>query len=1164
MNLHACRTILCALLLTAGLAGQEFRASISGTVTDPSGAPVEGAKVVVTSVERNISAEAATNTAGRYLVQFLLPGGYRITAEKTGFKKFLREGITLAAADRLGLDIRLELGTLAESVTVTGEAPLLQTEVSSRTATIENRFVDNIPTSGRNLFQFQYTLPGVLKGSNYWGDFELYAFGNINNVIISGGRRGENETLVDGISDTRMDRGVAFMPALQAVQEFTVLSNSYDAQYGRVGGGVNTIVLKSGTNSLHGQLFHFIENEKFYANPWGANALGISRRVPFKQNVPGFGLDGPFYVPKLLDTRNRAFFMIALEALRERNPGVRERTLPTAEQMQGDFSGLRNTRGQSITIYDPASTRLGPSGAYIRDPFPTNRIPSARINPVAAKVASFYPKPNRPPIGLDNALNYALITPSKNSYDHWVGKMDLRITQKSSFMFRYGQTPWSNFSQIVWGTNAAEPSGEAPSTRISRNWGADWTYTLSPSMVFNLRGGLARYEGFSGNIYAKDYDPRQLGFPDSLVRQFTALQFPRFNMGRYSELGATRVTSYETHDTYSLQPNLSWTRGRHSAKYGAEFRRYNRNQLQPGAASGIYGFDKRWTQAEPLRADALSGDEFASFLLGHPSSGSVDRNMDPAYRNHYVALFVQDDWKASPRVTVNVGLRWDYESPVVERFNRMVRGFAFDQTSPLASKVSGLNLRGGLIYAGSSGAGRQAFLPDRNNIQPRIGVAWQFAPKWVVRGGYGLTFLGQSSWGPATGFSQPTSLIGSTDGNLTPAVTLSDPYPSRLFPTGLLQPIGSSLGLATNLGLGVSAQLLDRPLPYSHQFSLGFQRELPWNFLLDASYVGNITRKVPLGLGLNFLPTNELTRLPVADRPAYFTGQAPNPMAGLLPGSAFNGANIPRQQLLMAYPHFSGVSISDVPIGSQRYDSLQMKATRRFSAGLSMQISYTLSKNLEEVSPLNAQDTVLGNLLDTGLEKRLNEFDSPHTLAAVTSYEVPVGRGKRFGGNLHPVLNGVVGGWNLNIQYMLRSGLPFAFPNAAPLAARSAKFSHAQRDELAQKKGRSQFDPVFDVFFDTSLFPNRTPAPYTLRDFPTRFPDVRSKALNIWEIGIAKEFPIKERLRFQLRADAQNAFNYPWFSRLQTADVTNARFGMLNPGPNSEAREIVLVAKLVF
>jgi hypothetical protein len=1155
--------LLTALGLCMHVAGQEYRASISGDVTDPTGAPVEGARIVVTSVERNTQTEAFSNAAGRYLVQFLLPGRYVVTAEKPGFKKFVREGITLAASDRLGLPIRLELGTLTESITVTGEAPLLQTETSSRTATIETRMIDNIPTSGRNLFQFQYTLPGVLKASSYWGDFELYAFGNINAVIISGGRRGENETVLDGVSNTRMDRGVAFMPALQAVQEFTVLSNAYDAQYGRVGGGVNVINLKSGTNTLHGQLFHHLENEKLYANQWGANALGLGR-VPFKQNTFGFEVDGPVYVPKIFDGRNRAFFMLALEGLRERNPGAETRTLPTAEQLRGDFSGLLNTQGRPVIIYDPATTRLSASGRYERDPFPGNRIPQARINPVAAKVASFYPQPNRPPIGLDNALNYALITPSKNGYDHWIGKIDLRVSNRSTVSGRYGQTPWNNFSKIVWGTNAAEPSGEAPSTRVSRNWGADWTYTLGPSLVLNLRGGLARYEGFSGNIYGRGFDPRQLGFPDALVRQFTTLQFPRFNLGRYSELGATRVTNYETHDTYSLQPNMTWVRGRHSLKYGAELRRYNRNQLQPGAASGVYTFDKRWTQADPLRADALSGDEFASFLLGHPSSGFVDRNIDPAYRNHYVALFLQDDWKVTPRFTINAGLRWDYETPVVERYNRMVRGFAFDQRNPLADQVKGLELKGGLLYAGASGESRRAFLPDKNNFQPRIGAAWQFAPRWVLRGGYGLTYLGQSSTGPATGFSATTTLIASTDGNLTPAVSLSDPYPARLFPTGLLQPVGSSLGLATNLGLAVSAQYLDRPLPYSHQFSIGFQRELPWGFLLDASYVGNITRKIPLSIGLNFIPLQELTRLPVAERPAYFTAAVPNPMAGKLPGSSLNGATIPRQQLLVAYPHFTSVTITDVPVGSQRYDSLQMKATRRFSGGLGMQISYTLSKQLEKVSLLNAQDAVLGDLLKTSTEKRLVEFDSPHAFVVLTTWELPVGRGKRLGSNLPRLLRGVVGNWNLNLQYTMRSGLPFAFPNAAPLEARSAKFTHAQRDALARQKGRSQFDPVFDVFFDTSLFPNRAQAPYTLRDFPTRFPDVRSKALNIWEISLAKDFPIRERLRFQLRADAQNAFNYPWFSRLQSADVTNPRFGFLNPSPNSEPREIILVAKLLF
>jgi hypothetical protein len=682
-----------------------------------------------------------------------------------------------------------------------------------------------------------------------------------------------------------------------------------------------------------------------------------------------------------------------------------------------------------------------------------------------------------------------------------------------------------------------------------------------------LRGGLSRYENFSGSLFGAGFDPRQLGFPSSLVAQFTNLQFPRFNLGTYSELGGTAVKNYETDDTWSIQPNMSWIHGRQTFKYGAEVRLYNQNFLQPGAASGNYTFSKAFTQANPLRADAISGNEFASFLLGVPSSGSVDRNIDASYRNMYYAVFVQDDWKLATNLTVNLGLRWDYETPRVERYNRMVRGFAFNQPNPIGSQVSGLDLKGGLLFAGSSGDSRYAFNPDKKHIEPRIGIAWRFAPKWVMRGGYGLAYLGQSAQGPNTGFSQPTSLIASTDNGITPAVTLGNPFPASLFPTGLLQPIGSSRGLATNLGQAITGQYLDRPLPYAHQYSFGFQRELKGGWLVDAAYSGNISKRLPVTMGLNFIPTATLNSVPVANRSSYFSAQVANPMAGLLPSSSINGATIPRQQLLYAYPEFTSVSITNVPAGSSRYDSFQSKLTHRFTHGLAVQASFTISKNLEQVSTLNAQDVNLSSLRDTPLEKRLTAFDAPRSFVAVTSYQLPFGKGQRFGNHLHPILNAIAGNWNLNAQWTAHSGFPFAFPNAAPLAAQTANFHDSDRDALARKAGRQQFDPADDVYFNTAIFPAQAQAPFTIRTFPTMFPDVRSKILNVWETSVYKEFPIKERVRWQVRADFHNAFNHPWFGNLASNDVTSADFGKLAVSgidSTSEPRLIVLVMKIVF
>jgi hypothetical protein len=494
----------------------------------------------------------------------------------------------------------------------------------------------------------------------------------------------------------------------------------------------------------------------------------------------------------------------------------------------------------------------------------------------------------------------------------------------------------------------------------------------------------------------------------------------------------------------------------------------------------------------------------------------------------------------------------------------MVRGFAFEQASPLASQVQGLTLRGGLLYAGPSARGD--FERDTNNWQPRVGVAWQPFARLVLRGGYGLFVLGQNASGPETGFSARTDLVASTDNNLTPAASLSDPFPRALFPNGLLQPIGNSLGLSTNLGLGISAQLLKRPLPYSQQFSFGFQTTLPAGFLLDASYVGNLTSKLPVSAGLNFIPLDELNRQPVAARSAYFSQQVTNPMRGLLPGSAFNGATVPRQQLLFAYPHFSQVSISNIAAGGQSYHSLQMKLQRRLRNGLAAQGSYTWGKSLERVSTLNAQDVVLGELSRIGLERRLVEFDMPHTFAGTVAYEFPFGKGKRFLGGVHRVVDAFIGGWNVNAQYMIRSGQPVEFPNAAPTAARSAKLTGEQRDELARKAGRDKFNPFFDKWFDTSIFPTAAQAPFTLRDFPTRFPDVRSPHLESWEFSAYKEFKLYERTRLQLRADFQNALDFAYFGRLVSRpnNVQDPRFGQLDPAQDNQPRVVVLVMKILF
>jgi hypothetical protein len=1155
------RTFLAVLTLVTCIAAQDFRAVISGDVTDSSGAAAPGVRVTARNLEQNVEYTSVTNEAGRYVTPFLPPGTYSLRFEKDGFKPSMQNSLRLSAVDRLNVNVQMQVGSLNESVTVTADVPLLQTETALRSGTIEQKLISDIPTAGRNLFQFQYTLPGVTKTSNYWGNFELYAFGNINGVSINGGRSGENEILLDGITSTRGSRSASFAPGLQAIEEVNIITNTYDAQYGRVGGGTTSINLRSGTNKLHGELFEFFKNDKLNANGYSRNAVGIAR-PPYRNNTYGFRVDGPVMIPKLFDGRNKLFWMISLEGLRERNPQTQLWTVPTADQRNGDFSKLVNNTNQQISIFDP----LTGAGGAARQAFPGNMIPRQRLNPTATRTLSYFPLPNRVSESPDGQNNYLFINSSRNEYDQWLGKMDYVLSAKSRINWRYGQTPWFNFARVQWGTNAAEPSTEAPSTRISRNWGADWTYTLNPSMVFNLRGGLARYEGFSGNIFGRGFNPTELGLPQSLVSQFDLQQFPRFNFtgNNYSSLGSTRTANYETQDTYSIQPNLTWIRGRQSWKLGAEMRRYNSNNHNPGLASGNFNFGRNWTQRDPQRPDALSGNEIATFLTGAITSGSVEKNVWPAYTNDYFAFFFQNDWKITKTLTLNLGIRWDYEAPIVERYNRQVRGFAFDQASPLQARVQGLNLRGGILFAGENGEAREAFIRDRNNFQPRVGVAWQFLPKWVFRAGYGLSYLGQNASGAATGFSQPTAVVASTDNNLTPASFINNPFPANFFPTGLLNPIGASQGLSTNLGLGIGAQFLERPLPYSQQFSAGFQHTIHNSWLIDVSYSGNITSKLPVNTNLNFIPRGDLTRLPVGERAVFFNAPVANPLQGLVPGSAINGDRVPRSVLLNAYPHFSQVSISNLPVGGQSYHSLQSRATRRYANGFTAQVSYTWSKTLERISQLNAQDTDLGNLLNTPMEQRLQQFDIPHTFSGIVTYELPFGKGKKFFGNLRGPGQVLLGGWNLNVQFMARSGGPFDFPNAAPTTNRSAKLSDQQRLDLAKSKGRSEFNPFFDKYYDVSIFPVQAQAPFTLRDFPTRFPDVRSPHLQSWEMSAYKEFRFFEKVRWQVRADFQNALNYAHFAQQLTNNVTDPRFGQLNPAQNNQTRQVVLVMKILF
>lgn len=1147
--------ILAGILpLTAS--AQEVRASITGVVTDTSGAPVAGAAVTVTNLAQNISFATQTNEAGNYVTPFLAPGRYRLVAERDGFRQFIRENIVLQAQDRARVDIRLEIGELTQSVTISDALSALQTETATRSQVISNELITQVPTQGRNPFQLAWAAPGVIKTGD-WRYLRPFDIAGTSNFSINGGPNRENEVLLDGISNVRGNRTVIHVPSMEAVQEFKVLTNTYDAQYGRTGGGIVSIVTRGGGNEFHGTLYEYFQAEELNANQSELNRAGIPK-PPNNINTFGFSASGPVYAPKLFDGRNRLFWLLSYEGMRQRSadPGVAR--FPLQEWRQGDFSNLLNAQGQQVQVFDPLTT--APDGS--RMPFAGNRIPGSRIHPIASNVLSFYPLPNSPGEGPARVNNYVFPSRWVADMDEWIGRLDLAVNSSNNVFFRYGQNPFSEYRGLVWGgSNAAEPTGNAPLIRNGRNWTFDWTSTLSPRMTFNLRAGLARWEETTGNSFGAGFDPRQLGFSSELVSQFTRLQFPQFNLGSYQSIGSSRLLAIGTNDSYTVQPNMNLVVGSHLLKFGTEARRYNDNTNNPGMAAGSYTFLRNWTQRRALQADATSGDELASFLLGHPSSGFVDRNIDPAFSNFYYVLYFNDDWKVTPRLTLSYGLRWDYEAPRFERYDRMLRGIDFSAASPIASQVQGLNLRGAVQFANVGGQPRGAFERDRNNFQPRIGAAYRISNKWVLRGGYGLFYLGQNEAGTQQGFSRRTNAVVTTDGNLTPAASLGNPFAN--LPGGrLLDAIGSSLGAASFLGEGLAVNFLNRPLPYSHQYSFDVQRELPYQMVFEIGYVGNTLRRLPVATQMNVLPAEVLGRRTAtgAIDTAWYNERVPNPMQGLIPNNAAkNGATIPRQDLLLPFPQFGNLNMQSIPVGRQQFHGMQVKLNKSFAHGVTFLAAYNVGKNLGEVHFRNPQDFRLADPDASTLEKLpVDQVDIPQKFVVAGVWEMPFGKGKPLGSDWRPAVNLILGGWQTNFNITYQSGWAVNHPNAAQVRPGSANLPSSERN-MAR-------------WFDTSMWESapgqRVPRqePFTLRNFPTRFSDVRVLGYHNWDASLSKQFPIYEQVRLQFRLELVNAFNTPWFSRMQgqALDVASPTFGQLDPVQRNLPRFIKLAMHLYW
>ena len=1126
------RAALLFISCAAVVGAQEFRATMIGLVTDSSGAVVAGAKVTVTNLDTSVKSATEANNEGNYVVPFLAPGNYRLRVEHPGFKSFERGPIELRVNDRVRVDVKLDVGEVSEQVTVRAEAPLLQTDSASAGQVIDSIKVASLPLFGRNTFMLsavatgvQYTFTRSSSAARPYDNAE-------SSVIINGSRGATNQFLLDGVPNTATESSnaadAAFVPSPDATAEFMVQTNTYDAQYGRTGGGTISIALKSGTNRLHGALYNYWRNDALYATRFDTKLVGGHKEM-VRWNEPGIELDGPVYLPKLYDGRNRTFFMYSWEAIRNTSPAVRTWTLPIVSERSGDFSKTLQSNGQPVVVYDPLTTQQSGS-TFTRQPFADNRIPQSRMNPISLKVLPYIPEPNLP-----GRFSNLIASPNtyRDIYDQHVIRIDHTLTSRQKFFSRYVRNNRHEVDSASGYPKESTVDGYLH-WRINQGGNFDLTSTFSPSLVLNSRVGFIRHQ-FAIQRYTDGFDPATLGFPANLVNQLPRKTFPQFSFSDYT--GVSQGGSiFNFSDTWSWSETLNKTTGGHSFKLGGEFRVMFNNQTNPTSTAGSFSFDKGYTQRDPLRGDAGSGNAFALFLLGFPSGGSVPYNIQKALGNRYYVLFFQDDWRISRRLTLNLGLRWDYESPQSERFDRQNRGF--DKTADSPFKVPGMQLKGGLLFTDSQH--RLPYKRDLNNFQPRFGFAYQARSRMVIRGGYGLSYLPSFDTGRSQGFSVNTSFVSSLDGGITPYGTLTNPYPN-----GILLPPGRSQGLATLLGNGFDFAYFNREVPHVHQFSFGVQQELPWRMLVDASYVGSRTIDVQTTRSINEISAEQL-RLGTD-----LLTLLPNPFAGLLPGTSLNAATITRQQLLRPFPQFTGLSEANRNGGRAWYNSFQLRVEKRLSRGLNFLVSYTLSKSLEAVGYLNAQDPI------DSFARVLTSIDQPHRFVISGTYEPP------FFANTPGIVRAILYGWQLNTMVTFQSGTPIGAPGSAVATGINPSLAEQHRSRwfntcTVNTSGKRQ-----NCASDAEPVAWLVQPPYTLRTLSSRFPNIRTIRPPLADVSLFKAFRLREGLNLQFRGESYNTTNTPWFGGPDTS-INSANFGVVSGSQINDARAIQLSVKLLF
>jgi hypothetical protein len=1179
-------------------AAQETRGTIFGTVKDSSGGVLAGMSVVVTNEETNVSNETVTNAGGAFDLPYLLPGTYRVVVQADGFKKFTSTGLQLTVNNRVGVNVVLDVGDVKDEVTVTSEIALLETTASA-SATLTNRQVNALPVFGNSALLLARSVPGIqwTGQPNYLG---LHSNAGGSTVGAAGGVGGTEYSL-DGVPNAGPERRVGYLPYTDTVAEVKVESAGFDASKGHTSGASISMLTKSGTNSFHGSGTWQYWNQDWNATQSTTNAAYYGRiaealadgrhedaaRYASERKVPPGShhnyagvLGGPVRVPKLLDGTNKLFFFFSYNGFKdvkvEEGTAI-NRTVPTEAQRRGDFSDLLRVDPIRYQIYDPRSARLV-NGRVVRDPFPNNQVPI--LNPLYQHYVNLYPLPNNP-VGVvdsEGRNNYlASATPFNWDYNAYSNRFDWNISERHRTFVRWS---WNKFVEDRGDWTYETARGLHTNGLIRKNLAAtvDHVFLQSGTTVWNVSIAYNRFtEGNQRNAVQLSRSPSSVGLPtylDDRASTSPCTLMPILDFGSYTDLGVN-CGGYTHYSIGTARGELTKLIGAHSVKTGVEARTHYRSNIPGGNTSSTYGFGNSWVrQRDDTNNAGVLGLEWAAFMLGVPNSASIDTPDSYYLTNGFYSAYVQDDWRLSSKITVNAGMRYEYEGGFVERYNRGIGGgFTFGQELPISAAAEAayqrnpvpgqpsIEVAGGNTYLGLDGAPR-SLSQGQHAWMPRVGMVYKFNEKTVARGGYGLFFDTNNVLNDSIsqfGFSRATGTVITNDNgltfngsnitspecraNLTACRTLfADPFPLRADNTRFNEPFGNALGVMARAGRG--HDYIDRDWKRARQqrWRVGVQREVGRRMVAEIAYLGSRSDDLTLTQRLNFLPEQYWADGNVRNDAisAFLDATVPNPFHisnfeflrtsdpvlynDMLTNGFFTGTTLRRHQLLRAYPHMNGLQNTTMPLGKSRYDHLEMSLQQRLLGGIEYTVAYTRA--------WDKRADFFVNEFDREPTWRVSNSSNPHHLMTTVIAELPFGEGKRWLRE-RGLRRSIVGGWQASGIYHLQSGRAIDWGNLFYYGASYQDIALARSD-----RDRARW-------FNTDNFERggtRQPASFHRRVFPQRMDFLRGDYMNQLDLSLQRTFKLTSRTNLQMRFDAINAFNNVQWDQ-PTTNPTSSNFG---------------------